>query len=75
MNNTLDFPIQITPVGTEVSDEQLACEVRMLYVHKINEANQGRYELTARDLYHIRTINDIFRRNGDQTIDMDAEYI
>lgn len=68
--NLLAFPIQITPLGTQVSDDQLACEVRMLYVQKLNEANEGRYKLTDRDLYNIERINAVFRRNGYQVIEI-----
>jgi len=70
--NVLGFPIQITDTpGLEQSDDQLACEVRMALVHKINEANAGRYQLTERDIYNIKRVNPLFRKYGYQAIDID----
>ena len=69
-DKTLQFPIQITDApGHEVEDDQLACEVRMIYVKKLNDANAGRYQLTERDIFNIKRINKVFRDTGYQTID------
>ena len=70
--NILDFPIQITDASSDdISVDELFCRTRMKLVIKLNLHYHGKYQITEEDKQGILIVNDVFRRNGYQTIDVD----
>lgn len=69
--NVLGFPIQLTPVGTPQSDDELATEMRIRLTRRLNEVAAGQRRLTEDLKESIRTMNAIFKRSGYPLIDAD----
>lgn len=67
----LNFPFQIMPEGSNISDFQLICEVRLKLTNKLNKVAKGEYKLTEEDKADILAANDVFSRNGYPLIDVD----
>lgn len=74
-NSLLNFPMQIVPKGTAMSDIQLVCQVRIKLTNKLNRVAKGEYVLTEEDKEDILAVNDVFRRNGYPLIDVDVTQL